>query len=654
MKKLIEVEGIGITTSKLFEKLNIYSDLDLITYYPKRYDLLKRTDMNSINDKDKVIIDGVVEGVPTVREVRPRLKKIMFRISNNVGIYNICIYNQVYLKNKLKYGMNVVVIGKYDKFRNVINGSEVRIGVLPNNVTIEPIYGATEGLNRKFISKMIDIVLCKNINIVDYIPNYLRDRYHFIDKMSAVKEIHHPSNEINFKRAKQRLKYEEFFLYLVKIRLLKYNNNINNKVKIFDNDKVNDFISNLSFELTSDQIKTVDEIRSDMLSNKVMNRLVQGDVGSGKTIVAFIASYMNYLAGYQTALMVPTEILAIQHYQSALELFKNTDIEIALLTSSLTKRKRNDVIDRLSNGEIDFIIGTQSLIQEDVNYKKLGLIIADEQHRFGVNQRKLLKDKGLLPDVLSMSATPIPRTYALTIYGDMDVSSIKTKPKGRKEVSTLIKQEKDILEVLKLMKEEIDKGHQVYVVAPAIDNDEEEELNNVIKLKEKMMLAFGKICEIGCVYGKLDNDEKSKIMSRFESGDIKILISTTVIEVGVNVPNASMIVIFKANLFGLSTLHQLRGRVGRGSTKSYCVLLSKEPCDRLDIMEKTSDGFVISEYDFKNRGEGDLFGVRQSGEAEFKLADIRRDFDLLVRVKKDVDEFFKDYDINKYKEYFLE
>ena len=652
MRKLIELEGIGSKTSKLFEKLDIYNDMDLISYYPKRYDILKRTDMNSIKDKDRVVIDGVVEGIPIVSQINFKLKKIMFRISNGVGIYNVCIYNQIYLMKELKAGIRVIVIGKYDKFKNIINGSDVRFGNLPKSIVIEPVYRATEGLNKKVISKVIDSALNSNIDIVDYIPKYFRDKYKFIDKMSAIREMHHPSNEINFKRAKQRLKYEEFFLYLTKIRYIKYlkKNVSKDKNKVFDNKLVDYFISNLSFELTIDQRKTIDEICCDMLSKSPMNRLVQGDVGSGKTIVAFIACYMNYLAGYQTALMVPTEILAIQHYQSAIDLFKNNDIEIALLTSNSLKKKRNDILKKLNNGEIDFVIGTQSLIQEDVNYKNLGLIIADEQHRFGVNQRKILKSKGIVPDVLSMSATPIPRTYALTIYGDMDVSSIKTKPKGRKEISTLVKREKDILEVLKLMKEEIDKGHQVYVVAPSIENDVDS-LDNVIELKKKMDVAFGKICEIGFLHGKLDNNDKSKVMERFESGDVKILISTTVIEVGVNVPNASMIVIFKAKLFGLSTLHQLRGRVGRGSTKSYCVLLSKDPCERLDIMADTNDGFVISEYDFKNRGEGDLFGVRQSGEAEFKLADIRKDFDLLVRVRDDVDSFFGNNDIVKYKEF---
>ena len=640
MKKIVALEGVGPKTSLLFEKMGIYNVEDLITYYPKRYDILKRTDVNNICDRDKVVIDGIVESKPTVVQVSTKLKKVMFRISNDVGIYNVFFYNQVYLMRELRVGMNVIVLGKYDRLKNAVSAREVRIGVLPDNPEIEPVYGLTEGLNNKVIGKVIDTALKSDIEISDYIPLDIVRKYNFPSKLWSIKEMHHPSSGYNYKRAKQRLKYEEFFWYLYRIRELRQCNlNDNNLVngKDFDMNKVKEFIRGLSFELTKDQLTTIDEIKGDMQCNRVMNRLVQGDVGSGKTIVALIATYMNYLSRHQTALMVPTEILAEQHYQGALDLFKNTDMEIALLTSSLTKRKRETILKKLCNGEIDFVIGTQSLIQKEVIYSKLGLIIFDEQHRFGVNQRKILKEKGILPDVLSMSATPIPRTYALTIYGDMDVSSIKTKPKGRKVVRTLYKNENEIFDVLKLMKVEIDKGHQVYVVAPAIEGDDED-IDNVMKLEEKMKLAFGRVCRIGCVHGGMDSDSKARVMESFESGEVKILISTTVIEVGVNVPNASMIVIFKANLFGLSTLHQLRGRVGRGDIQSYCILLSKEPSDRLEFLENTSDGFLVSEYDFKNRGEGDLFGVRQSGQAQFKLADIRLDYDLLVRVKEDVDK----------------
>ena len=646
MIDLLSVDGINKKNISLFNRLGIYNIDDLITYYPRRYVSMVRTDMSKARDKDRVVIEGIVEGVPRVRQLSGKLKRIMFRVTDSRGIYNIVVFNLVYLMRVLRVGSSVVVVGKYDRYKNTVMASDVRIGKLDGNGRIEAIYGATEGLNRKVIAKCIESVLKDDVEVVDYVPDYLVSRYKFPSKLWSIREIHKPSNGFDYKKAKQRIKYEEFFWYLLRIRYLKYwrlRNVSDVKGKVFDNEKVWDFIKDLSFELTVDQVSTVREIIRDSRIDKQMNRLVQGDVGSGKTIVAFIAGYINYLSGFQTALMVPTEILAVQHYQNALELFKNTDMEVELLTSSLTKIKRREVLKRLREGKIDFIIGTQSLIQEDVVYSKLGLIIADEQHRFGVNQRKMLKDKGIMPDVLAMSATPIPRTYALTIYGDMDVSSIKTKPAGRKKVSTLCKNEKEIIDVLKLMKKEIDLGHQVYVVVPAIESDEGEELDNVKVLESKMTLAFGKVCRIGSVYGSLDNEKKAMIMDEFEKGEIKILISTTVIEVGVNVPNASMIVIFQANLFGLSTLHQLRGRVGRGNIQSYCVLLSKEPCERLEIMEKTDDGFVISEYDFKNRGEGDLFGVRQSGETQFKLADLRRDFELLVRVKKDVDEFFDKY-----------
>ena len=375
-----------------------------------------------------------------------------------------------------------------------------------------------------------------------------------------------------------------------------------------------------------------------MESQKSMNRLLQGDVGSGKTIVAFITTYANYLSGYQTALMAPTEILAKQHYDNAKKVLKNTEMKIELLTSSLTNKKKEEIYNKLNNNEIDLIIGTQAIIQDKVNFANLGLVITDEQHRFGVNQRNSFKNKGITPDILSMSATPIPRTYALTIYGDMDVSSIKTKPEGRIPVKTYLKKEKDILEVLNLMKQELNKHHQVYVIAPQIE-DNENDNETVEKLQEKMTTAFGKLFTIKSVHGKMEPEEKEQVMKEFEKGEVNILISTTVIEVGVNVANASMIVIFNANMFGLSTLHQLRGRVGRSNIESYCVLIAKQNLEKLKILEKTNDGFEISEYDFQNRGEGDLFGVRQSGDTGLIMANINRDFKMLLRAKEDAEEF---------------
>ena len=354
---------------------------------------------------------------------------------------------------------------------------------------------------------------------------------------------------------------------------------------------------------------------------------------------SFIAIYANYLSKYQSALMAPTEILAVQHYEETKKIFSKFKLNIALLTSSTSNKDKKTIYEELENGKIDLIIGTQALIQENVKYKKLGLVITDEQHRFGVNQRDTFKSKGISPDVLSMSATPIPRTYALTIYGDTDVSSIKSKPKGRKEIITVFKKEKDITDVLEMMKKELELNHQIYVVAPMIDTESDSEKESVYDLEEKMNKAFGKISKIGIIHGKLDPKDKDKVMKDFEKNKINILISTTVIEVGVNVPNASMIVIFNANMFGLSTLHQLRGRVGRGDTQSYCVLVAKESEERLRFLENTSDGFEISEYDFQTRGEGDLFGTRQSGELGLKMANIKRDFKMLLKAKEDADEF---------------
>ena len=640
MKELIDIEGVGTKTIELLNKLGINNIDDLLHYYPYRYDILKRSDITNLNDGDKIIIDGVVEGQPTTIFLSSKLKKIIFRINTKTTILNVTIYNKTYLYQELKCGKEVTIIGKYDKIKNTVVASDIRFDKLPMTPKIEPIYYTTSGLSRKSISKFISSVLREDYNVIDYIPDYLSEKYNFMSKKQAVYNVHMPIDILDLKKARQRIKYEELFMYMLKINYLKRkiiqdNTAIERKI---DREKIKEFISTLPFELTSDQLIAVDDILTDLESNKRMNRLLQGDVGSGKTIVAFITTYANYLSNYQTALMAPTEILAKQHYDNAKKVFKNTDMKIELLTSSLTNKKKEEIYNKLNNNEIDLIIGTQAIIQDKVNFANLGLVITDEQHRFGVNQRNSFKNKGITPDILSMSATPIPRTYALTIYGDMDVSSIKTKPEGRIPVKTYLKKEKDILEVLNLMKQELDKHHQVYVIAPQIE-DNENDNETVEKLQEKMTTAFGKLFTIKSVHGKMEPEEKEQVMKEFEKGEVNILISTTVIEVGVNVPNASMIVIFNANMFGLSTLHQLRGRVGRSNIESYCVLIAKQNLEKLKILEKTNDGFEISEYDFQNRGEGDLFGVRQSGDTGLIMANINRDFKMLVRAKEDAEEF---------------
>lgn len=641
MLELENIEGIGPKTKELLSKLKLYSGEDLLEFYPRRYDILKRSDMSILNDGDKIVMDGIIEGQPTIIYINKNLKKIIFRINTGSNILNVTLYNRVHLYQDLKSGKEITIIGKYNKLKNTIIASDIRFSILPATAKIEPIYYTTAGLTTKQISKFISSILYNEYNVIDYVPKYLEDKYNLISKKEAIHNIHIPNDILGLKKARQRIKYEELFMYMLKINYLKSKIEYDNKSisRELNREKINNFIDNLSFKLTLDQEIAVKDILNDLESPKRMNRLLQGDVGSGKTIVAFISIYANYLSKYQSALMVPTEILATQHYEEAKKVFEKYKMNIALLTSSTSSKDKKEIYENLENGKIDLIIGTQALIQEKVNYKKLGLVITDEQHRFGVNQRNTFKSKGVSPDVLSMSATPIPRTYALTIYGDTDVSSIKSKPIGRKEVITIFKKEKEITDVLNMMKEELDKNHQIYVIAPMIESEEDEEVESVSDLEEKMSKAFGKISKIGIIHGKLEPKEKNKIMNDFESGKINILISTTVIEVGVNVPNASMIVIFNANMFGLSTLHQLRGRVGRSDIQSYCLLVAKESQERLRLLEKTCDGFEISEYDFQNRGEGDLFGIKQSGELVLKMANIKKDFKMLLKAKEDADEF---------------
>ena len=641
MKELETIEGVGPKTKELLNKIKIYTVEDLLNYYPYRYDIIKRSDLSNLSDGDKIIIDGIVEGQPTTIYINKSLKKMIFRISTKTMILNVTLYNRAHLYSDLKSGKEVTIIGKYNKLKNTVIVSDIRFGLLPPSAKIEPIYYTTEGLTVKQISKFETIALENDYDVIDLVPRYIEEKYNLMNKKSAIKNIHVPEDILLLKKARQRIKYEELFMYILKINYLK--NKINNDTlaieRNIDKDKLDKFIKSLPFELTLDQDKAVNDIINDLSIKKRMNRLLQGDVGSGKTIIAFIAIYANYLSKYQSALMAPTEILAVQHYEEAKKIFSKFKLNIALLTSSTSNKDKKTIYEELENGKIDLIIGTQALIQENVKYKKLGLVITDEQHRFGVNQRDTFKSKGISPDVLSMSATPIPRTYALTIYGDTDVSSIKSKPKGRKEIITVFKKEKDITDVLEMMKKELELNHQIYVVAPMIDTESDSEKESVYDLEEKMNKAFGKISKIGIIHGKLDPKDKDKVMKDFEKNKINILISTTVIEVGVNVPNASMIVIFNANMFGLSTLHQLRGRVGRGDTQSYCVLVAKESEERLRFLESTSDGFEISEYDFQTRGEGDLFGTRQSGELGLKMANIKRDFKMLLKAKEDADEF---------------
>lgn len=645
MVKLSDVKGIGPKTELLLGKIGINTVDDLVTHYPFRYEVLKRSDLKNVSLEDKIIIDGKVESIPIIVRFRGGLNKLNFRLATINGPVGVSIFNRAFLKPNLKIGTNVIVIGKYDSSKNIVSASDIKFGFLGNEEKIEAIYHATSGLNQKSIGNFVNECLLKYGNdLTDNIPRNFLDKYNFSNKKTALNIVHNPPNFEKLEEAQKRLKYEELFEFMFKINTLKLENSKNEQgiVRTAGLEEVDDVIKNLKFELTGDQKIVLKEVLDDLKSKKRMNRILQGDVGSGKTIISFLAMYYNYLSGYQSALMAPTEILAVQHYNNMKETFKKTKLNIVLLTGSTSKKEKKEIYEELANNKIDVIIGTHALIQDEVVYANLGLVITDEQHRFGVNQRANLNNKGIRPDVLYMSATPIPRTYALTIYGDMDISMIKEMPKGRKPVKTFVRNESEMKEVLKMMYEELLAKHQIYVIAPLIEESENTDLTNIYNLRDKLNLAFGSKFKLDLIHGKMKSSAKELVMSEFKQGKINILISTTVIEVGVDVPNATMMVIFNAERFGLSTLHQLRGRVGRGDEQAKCILISEHDKKRLEIMESVHDGFVISEEDFKLRGAGDIFGTKQSGDMIFKIANLRSDYKILSQANKDSMEYIKE------------
>ena len=646
--ELKDVKGIGPKSLALLNKINIYTVEDLVTHYPFRYEILERNNLQEVEDGEKIVIDGRVESIPILMRFKAGLNKMNFRLVTPSGVVGVSIFNRAFLKSQLVVGTGVTVIGKLDKKKNVITAADIKLETLSNKVKIEPVYHATSGLTNKNISTYINMALLQfGREIPDYIPEEYMERYNFSNKKTSLNLIHNPSTQQKLKEVTIRLKYEELFAFMFKINYLKLENKKKKQglERKIDKEKLQEFIKSLPFELTNDQQKAVNEIVEDLEASHRMNRLLQGDVGSGKTIVAFLAMLANHLSGFQSALMAPTEILATQHFHN-LENFlqnnqnkENSNIKIALLTGSTSKKDKQKIYEELKNGTISMVVGTHALIQEEVEYHNLGLVITDEQHRFGVHQRANLQNKGKKPDVLYMSATPIPRTYALTIFGDMDVSTIKERPKGRQKIDTVVKKNSEIKDVLEMMYKELKQNHQVYVIAPLIEESENSDLATVCQLRDQMKLAFKDRYKIDIVHGKMASAAKDMIMQQFSENKIQILISTTVIEVGVDVPNATTMVIFDADRFGLSTLHQLRGRVGRGESKSQCILVSDSDASRLKIMEQVDDGFKISEEDFKLRGHGDLFGTKQSGDMAFKIANIRLDYKILLQAKKDSKEY---------------
>lgn len=644
---LEDLKGIGPKTISNLNDINIYTVNDLLTNYPFKYNVYKPEVLNIQDSNETVVLTGEVYSSPKVFYIKGNLNRLSFKFNTSNKLINVTIFNRAFLKQHLNINSTITVIGKYNLKTNTLTANDINlIPIL--KLTIEPVYHLSQKIKKSAYKKILSTILSSDFKCDSYIPSYIEEKYKFITKREAILNIHNPKNLDMLKASRLYLIYEELFVFMIKIIYLKNknNDNVNRNVKVYDSEKLNNIISKLPFKLTDQQVNALEDIKSDFNLPTRMNRLIMGDVGSGKTIVAFLALYINYLAGFQGVLMAPTEVLAKQHYQNMLSLFGNL-MRVDIITGSVKKADKINILTKVKNGDIDILIGTHALLNEDIVYKNLGLVITDEQHRFGVNQRRILQEKGNDVDVLYLSATPIPRTLALTIYGDMSISQIKSKPADRKEIYTKLVKNKDIKTVLEAMVNEIKLGHQIYVVAPLID-DEESSLDSVITLENKLNVAFNKKIPMGLLHGQMKNSQKDEIMNNFTNGKIKILISTTVIEVGVDVANATMMVVFNAERFGLATLHQLRGRVGRNNLQSYCYLISDSDTERLKVLEESNDGFYISEQDFKLRGSGDVFGVKQSGEQTFKIANLNRDYKILVKCKEDAEDFLKNNNIDDY------
>lgn len=648
--ELSQIKGIGPKTIEHLNKLNIYDVDSLVRYYPFRYNIYTPSKIDDNAESNTLIISGKIISVPKVSYIKRNFNRLTFSFETSNIITTVSIFNRAFLASNLNVGKKVTVIGKYNAVKNQFIASDILLYEL-TSTKVEPVYHTISGITGKTISKCITSALASNIVVNEIIPSYINEKYELMNTFDSIKEIHIPTSSANLKKAKLKLIYEELFEFMFKINLMKYKNQIFDDftIKYVSQKDLNKILENIPFALTNDQKNALNDILSDFKDLKRMNRLILGDVGSGKTIVAFIAIVLNKIAGYQSALLAPTEVLATQHYNNFVDLFK--DIRVGLLVGSLTKREKEDILLKLKNNEIDLLIGTHAMLEESVSFANIGLVVTDEQHRFGVNQRKSLQNKGKCVDVLYMSATPIPRTYALTIYGDMDISYIKEKPAGRKDIITKQYKFTDIKKTVEIMEQDLMEGHQAYVVAPLIESEEDTELNDLKKIESILNEHLKGNYKIGIMHGKMKQEAKDKVMQQFKEGTVHILLSTTVIEVGVDVKNATIMTIFNAERFGLATLHQLRGRVGRNSLQSKCILISDKDTERLAVMEESNDGFYISEKDFEIRGSGDLFGIRQSGEMMFKIADIKRDFKILLQCKKDTEDFILNNIENDFRDY---
>lgn len=625
------LKGVGPKKSEVLNSLGIKTVYDLLTYYPFRYDDIQEKSLDEIQDQEKVVLKGTVLAEPVVSYYGFKKSRLVFRMMTEQAVIGVTFFNQPFLKSKINASEEIAIYGKWDGRRKALTGMKV-LATQEEELDFSPIYHVNKQIRQKTLVDLIKQTWELYGHLLpENLPEWLTSKYRLMPKRQAAYAMHFPETIEENRLAKRRLAFEEFFLFQLKMIQLKKQETSKDLGKsiMYDVTVLKEFIKTLPFELTGAQKRVVNEICADLRSQEHMHRLLQGDVGSGKTIVAAIALYAVVSEGLQGALMVPTEILAEQHMESLTDVFSETDVKVGLLTSSTKTAERRQILVDLASGEMDIIVGTHSLIQDDIIFNDLSLAIIDEQHRFGVNQRKALREKGNQADVLFMTATPIPRTLAITAYGEMDVSIIDELPAGRIPIETRWILPKQVDSVLTWLNSQLKNGQQVYVICPLIEESEMLDVKNATEIYEHLKQFFEPNFKVGLLHGKMKTQEKDEIMTEFKDNDMQILVSTTVIEVGVNVPNATTMMIMDADRFGLAQLHQLRGRVGRGSLASYCILVASPKSDqgkeRMKIMTETTDGFVLSQKDLEMRGPGDFFGSKQSGLPEFKVGDIVAD-----------------------------